>query len=119
MRTLRTEASQQRYDAAMAMRPEGSPCPLCVAEPLREFEHWKIIPNDYPYDRVADVHHMLVSLRHVPEGELSAEEMRELREIKLEAHLSDDYDCIIEAAEGRQSIPAHFHLHLVKITDAQ
>lgn len=34
---------------------------------VKEFKHWVIVQNQYPYDAVAEVHHLLAPRVHVPE----------------------------------------------------
>lgn len=87
-------------------------CPLCDAEPLQQFPHWKIVRNIYPYDKIAKKHDMLVPLRHAREAELTVEESAELDQIK-ETYVHENYEYMIEATHKRKSIPAHFHLHLI------
>lgn len=87
-------------------------CPLCVAEVIMQFRNWKIINNKFPYDRVSDVHHMMITNRHITEHELTTEEKDELLEIK-HTYVNDTYIFMIEAMPRHKSIPAHFHLHLV------
>lgn len=87
-------------------------CPLCVKESVKDFQFWRIVKNNFPYDRIAKVHHMLIPLRHVPEDALTLEEVKELREIK-KIFVSDSYTWIIEPTMKHKTIPAHFHLHLI------
>jgi hypothetical protein len=87
-------------------------CPLCPAEAMLQFNNWKIITNKYPYDRVCDVHHMIVPNRHVTEYELTQEEKDELLEIK-HTYINDNYTFMLEAMPSHKSIPSHFHLHLI------
>ncbi len=87
-------------------------CPLCHAEALKTFRFWKIVNNNFPYDAIAKIHHMIVPLRHTKERGLNAEELDELLQIKEEV-LNSEYDYLIEAALKNRSIPEHFHLHLV------
>lgn len=87
-------------------------CVLCPKTPIKQFVHWKIIENDFPYDRIAARHHMIIPIRHVAGDGLSAEELRELEDIKR-AYINDAYDYILEAVPRIKSIPAHFHLHLI------
>lgn len=70
-------------------------CVLCGREPIEEFQFWKIIPNQFPYDLIAKEHQMLVPKRHVIETLLNAEELQEMFYIKAN-HLAK-YDHIIEA----------------------
>lgn len=87
-------------------------CPLCSSIVKREFSHWKIVPNKYPYDAVASLHDMIISKRHVTWGELTDEELVQLSEIKRE-YLADNYTFMLEAFPKHRSVPGHFHLHLI------
>jgi len=86
---------------------------MCEAETIKEFTHWRIIENKYPYDAVAQTHHMLLPTRHCLESELTAEEIKELLEVKLSA-LDTTYTFIFEALPREKSVPGHHHLHLLK-----
>jgi hypothetical protein len=113
LRTKETEAAYAQWRNGGGLT-QG--CPLCRNEPLRLFTHWKVIVNDFPYDKVAEKHHMLVPLRHVAEGELTAEEKKELFDLKP-TYLNDEYQFIIEATHKTKSVPEHFHLHLIIIKE--
>ena len=113
MATLRTRETHEKYKAWLAAKGPDTPCPLCAAAPLQQFGKWKIIGNDFPYDRVASLHHMLVPLRHVAETMLTNEERDELLEIKRNSLKAYEYS--LEATPGTLSIPEHFHLHLLDI----
>lgn len=89
---------------------------MCAADTVQKFEYWRVIPNDFPYDRIADRHCMLVPKRHVADlGALSAEALAEYDEIedKLEG-----FDALLKNLPHDQSIPNHFHLHLIKYKEA-
>jgi hypothetical protein len=81
-------------------------------EPLHTFTYWKVVENEYPYDRVAAVHHMILPLRHTDGTDLSEAERAELEQLK-QTILNDTYHFIVEALPRTKSIPAHFHLHLM------
>lgn len=110
--TLRTPKGEQKYSEYRKNLPAGSVCALCREEPLQSFNHWKIISNNFPYDKIAKTHHMIVPLRHVQENELNEEELAELLEIKS-GLLNENYEYILEATRRQKSIPGHFHLHLI------
>lgn len=109
---FRTSETQEKYSAYQAAGHLAGDCVLCGAPSLREFKHWRVISNRFPYDKIAKTHDMIIPKRHVTEPELNAEEMEELREIK-EGNLHKEYDFIIEATHRMKTIPAHFHLHLI------
>ena len=109
---FRTDEGDRRYRAALAAGILDRGCPLCILPSIKEFTHWRIIKNEYPYDAVAAVHDMIVLKRHIAEGEFIEAEKQELLEIK-NSHLNQEYEYIIEAIGKYKSIPAHFHLHLI------
>lgn len=112
MATLRTPEITKRYQLYLKTLPSIGPCILCAKQTLKEFEHWKIVLNDFPYDRIAKTHHMLIPYRHVQEGGLNEEEFKELRKIK-ETYVNTEYDWIMEPVPKGKTIPSHFHLHLI------
>jgi diadenosine tetraphosphate (Ap4A) HIT family hydrolase len=85
-------------------------------EKIREFKYWYIVENQYPYDRVAKVSHILVPKRVFADlEEMEFEEWDELHSIKAELGMSEDYDSIIENMPHERSVRHHYHLHLVKL----
>jgi diadenosine tetraphosphate (Ap4A) HIT family hydrolase len=115
MGILRTPEEDARY---REYREEGGlkVCRLCQDEDvIKTFKYWKIMKNNFPYDRIAQTHHMIVPLRHVPEEDITPEEWREYHEIKNT--MIQDYEFIIEATKSKKSIPGHFHLHLIIVKD--
>ena len=117
MATLRTPQTEKKYqekkqDPATRTRvfnPEAE-------EVLREFNYWFLIPNKFPYDLIAEKHHMLIPKRVFGElGEANEAELAELAEIKRE--LGPEYHYIIETTSARRSIGAHLHLHFILIKE--
>lgn len=115
-RTLRTKKVQNAYRETMVSGTHDKGCALCDKVALKTFTHWRIVKNDFPYDLIADVHDMIIPLRHTTDVGLSKEEWEELQVIK-KAHLNETYQFIMEAMTWTQSIPAHFHLHLVLVKE--
>lgn len=109
---FRTKETHEAYAAARAAGHLGDECPLCTAPSITEFTHWRTINNRFPYDRVAQVHHMLIPRTHCTEHELSPEAVAELLDIKHTQLVA--YEFILEALPHMKSIPAHFHLHLLR-----
>ncbi len=91
---------------------KGDVCPLCDAETITAFTHWRIIPNRYPYDAVAEKHDQLVPRRHTDGNDLTEAELAELKQLKATS-LNEAYTFVIEALPSTKSIPGHFHLHLM------
>jgi diadenosine tetraphosphate (Ap4A) HIT family hydrolase len=119
-RTIKTPdwRSKATFDAYQEKVQSGHlthGCRLCEAEPLAEFEYWYIIPNNFPYDRVADVHHMIVPKRHTDGDDLSTAELKELDVLKKTELNTRAYNYIMQSLPNQMSIPAHLHYHLLKV----
>lgn len=87
-------------------------CPLCRSETIADYQFWRIIPNNYPYDRVAAVHHMIVPKRHTTYDEITSEEQAELDAL-IKTDLNKNYNFLQLALPKGQSIPNHLHYHLI------
>ena len=67
---LRSDENWAEYQSAP--KRDAEECFLCDMETLECFTHWYICRNEYPYDNVATLHHMLVPIDNVShETELS------------------------------------------------
>lgn len=111
MISLRTPETEERYAAVKKLRAP-SECGICSDATLREFTHWRIIANRFPYDSIASVHHMVVPTVHKPEESLTSEEWEELDAIKR-TYIAEKYEIVLETMPTKKSIPDHFHLHLI------
>jgi diadenosine tetraphosphate (Ap4A) HIT family hydrolase len=110
--TFRTPELEAVYRAHIEAGGNDGACPLCGAPSITEFEHWRIIANKFPYDRIAEVHHMIVSKRHATDEEIAPEEWREYQSLKT-GYINDTYGYIIEPTRQKKSLPGHSHLHLI------
>jgi len=83
---------------------------------IKEFKYWAILPNEFPYDAIAEVNHLLFTKRKIPLGwdNLTKDELKELDFLK-KTYLPKHYDVLYENFPKSQSIPGHFHLQLLKI----
>ena len=115
MSSLRTKEAEEKYNNYV-IENQSDICPLCERESIHEFKYWKIIQNNFPYDKIAKVHHMIVPFRHVKENDLTGDELVEFNEIK-QKYLYKEYEYLIEASMKKKSIPEHFHLHLIVSKD--
>ena len=104
MPSLRTRATKEKYQEFLRVKPIDDSCPLCNKVAIKEYGYWKLTVNDFPYDEIAKVHHMLLPIRHTSEKELSEEELNEFRTIK-DSMMNTGYDIIIESTKRSLSIP--------------
>jgi len=80
---------------------------------IKEYDHWVVIPNFFPYDALSDVHNMLLPKRKFPNlSDASKDELVELEAIKPD--LAETYDTILENLGSTRSIGAWFHFQLIK-----
>ena len=108
----RTQETFERYLAIRNSRKDIGVCYLCEAEPIETFTHWKLIPNEFPYDRVAGKHHMLIPKRHTAGKDLTGLEEKELEELKATV-LNGPYNYFLQTFTKQMSIPQHLHYHLL------
>ena len=112
---VRSQETMQRYIEYKSHMQEGeNPFARLKSSPIKEFDHWLIVKNEFPYDMFAKVHHMLVLKNDTPFSwqKLSDEEMREFTELK-DGYIANNYDMIIENLPSAQTVPGEFHLHLI------
>jgi len=115
---LRTKETRDKYHSYRENLRSNSGCRFCEEYPLEEegpFRHWKIIPNIFPYDLIAEKHDLLVPKRHFKnENEMTPEERNELFSIKTEMLPEfSDYHSIFENFSRARSME-HYHLHLLR-----
>ena len=111
---FRTKKTAEKYKKYLKSNKEIG-CALCNRKAIKAFKHWKIIKNDFPYDKIAKEHHMIVPLRHITEDSLSEKELSELQKIKKGFIVKNNYHYIMEGTKHAQTQPEHFHLHLIKL----
>jgi hypothetical protein len=112
---LRSDEMMSTYMQVMKEREEkGIKYNPFKEPPIKEFTHWVILENQFPYDAIAIVSHMLATRRNVPLDWklLNKEEIEEFNELQ-ETYLKEQYDVLWENLPKGQTIPGHFHLHLL------
>lgn len=114
MKGLRTSKTLEKYTKHLKKNKEAK-CPLCERLPLKAFKYWKVIKNNFPYDRIAKEHNMIVPLRHITEDSLNRNELKEIKDIKNGYIKDHNYNYIIEATLHTKTQPEHFHLHIIKL----
>ena len=104
------QMTKERQDSGVEINPFKD----WRSQTVKEFEHWVIIPNKYPYDAIATVNHMITPKREVlfDWRLLTQEEEKELNILK-ETYLNENYDVVWENLPKGQTIPTQFHLHLL------
>ena len=112
MRTFRTKESESKYQKYIENGGLLNGCALCRANSIKEFDHWRIIANDFPYDEIAETHDMVVLKRHASDTEINEEERLEL-DILKDSYIKEHYKYILEPTKGGKTIPGHLHLHLL------
>jgi diadenosine tetraphosphate (Ap4A) HIT family hydrolase len=116
---LRSNEVNEMYRAYKAAMPADAPHFYDWKDRVvQEFDNWVLINNAFPFDKIADKHHLLIPRRvfaHLYEA--NTEELRELDEIK--AKLAPDYDFVMENFPRNRSVATHFHLHFVVLKQAE
>ena len=116
---MRTDETEKIYDQHKKEREQQGDrqCPICTAESVREYDYWKLIENEFPYDRVARDHYMLASKRHIATfSELTDAEQQEFRDI----HESiNEFDASLFNFAHRQTVDTHYHIHLFKYRERE
>lgn len=82
---------------------------------VREFDHWLIIENRFPYDNMTSVNHMLVPRRSFDDYYAAEDTERdEYHEIIKQLAAENYYDAIVENLPRSKSVSRHNHIHLVR-----
>lgn len=79
---------------------------------IRAWTYWRLVKNEYPYDKIFDRHDLLILARENVKSlfNLTAEERNELEAITDE--LQSEYDGILSPFNHTMTYPETFHLHL-------
>lgn len=111
IRVLRHDTTENAYRVAQ----ENHTVPGLEAEPsLREWKHWRLIDNRFPYDRVFQEHHMLVPRRRVAQySDFTMPELMELDKI-IREFCEVNYDALLLNMISGRSVLDMFHLHVAR-----
>jgi len=117
---LRSPKTEAHYLEQRKLRAENSelypPFSPTEKDAIEVFDHWMIIPNDFPYDAVSIQHDMLFTRRPAvfDWDLLNQEELKELSLLK-KTHIAESYDVFYENLPKGRTVPGHFHIHLLKL----
>lgn len=118
--TLRTSDTEERYAAqrqAKKVKPEGN-CLLCRLPEAKEFPHlqfWRIVENEFPYDKIAERSFIFMPKRCVNLwSKLTPQEIDEWDSFRLEMG-KYNINFSMWSSPTTQSIPAHYHEHLIRL----
>ena len=89
------------------------------APTITDFDTFRVIPNQFPYDTIAEVHHLLIPKRQVTTpAEFTLQEHGDIATIISSLTQTQDYDQILYNFPHKQSAPQRFHLHLITLKRA-
>lgn len=109
--SLRRAQSELDYQEA---KLRNELVPLHYEPLIKQFKHWSIIDNRFPYDVAYQTCHLLIPHRVVPEYKhLRWAERWELRKI-IDKYAQTQYDQVVENMAPKRSVKSIYHLHLLK-----
>ena len=112
---LRSEEMHNRYRDFIGNKEPDSSF-FFTGSAVKEYMHWRLIDNDFPYDVLASRHCILTPRRKFQEDwEMVESERAELFEIKKE--LGNDFDTIMENFGHQRTFSMHYHLHFIKFNE--
>lgn len=111
---LRTSKGNTRYFRCLKTGKVESDF-LANCERTRSFKYWFITWNEYPYDRIAKKHDLLVPKRKFASSEqMTKAERDEFEKIKKTFTKTQEYDSVMENIPHQRTIRDWHHLHLIK-----
>lgn len=82
---------------------------------IKKFKYWKLVKNEYPYDRIATRHDMLIPLRDFSSfQEVNPKERAEFFKLWNQFSKKKTYDMLMVAFPFSQTYPSRLHFHLMK-----
>ena len=83
---------------------------------VKRWNEWILVRNEFPYNKIAENHCLLVPLRTFSEDEeMSEVERQGLFSIKREFAESKDFDWVLECVKHSRTVPLVYHLHCLKL----
>ncbi|HSX00048.1 MAG TPA: hypothetical protein VLH38_03360 [Patescibacteria group bacterium] len=110
--TLRSAAGESHYQLDIAA---GFTRALELLPSIKQWNHWRLVVNEYPYDIAFGVHDLLVVKRAgvAERWELNDAEKAELEQI-LRDFVYPVYSLTFENSPSKRSAPHQYHLHVVR-----
>lgn len=117
--SFRSYKIRQKYLRHLKELKGNTECILCSkikTETKKEFKYWVILPNDFPYDKIATSHDLLVLKRHAAtEDMLTEAERKELLDIKVNYLPKTKYEVFYENMPKERSVKGHYHVQLIDL----
>ncbi len=109
--TARTEAGEEAYQKAKRL---GQLEPLQDITPIKEWVHWKLVPNKFPHDKLNSRHLMVVLKRETAEGDYWGLEDVELFELwwDIFPELERDYHYFKINGSALRTVGRVPHIHV-------
>ena len=118
---LRTKETSEKYISHLKTLDERVKDMASLNLPIvKEYKYWTIVVDTFPYDKVADTHHLLIPKRVVrSRKDLNEEERIELQYL-FEEELPKIYDCSLEKlSDRRRCVKGHLHIHLLNLKSSK
>lgn len=114
IKVLRSSKVEKSYTKRLKEVKNGSYVFDFLKLPLiKKWQYWILVKNEFPYDKIAKKHDLLVPKRFIADGEEMEDlELNELYDIKTE--LNEDYDAYYEGTKRNRTVPEHFHIHCIE-----
>ncbi len=119
MQSPRSHLSQAKYEAFKSAH-QHDPTRLNSFDfndetIVKEFTHWVIIQNRFPYDTMTKTNDLMVAREPAPDFySTSTAAQTEFHEIMQQLAAEAEYDARIENFPKTTSVKEQFHIHLVK-----
>lgn len=111
---LRTSKCLKKYRARRKILGEGiSNFDFNQNPTIKTWFYWKLIKNQFPYDKIASQHDLLVPKRKF-EKETDMLEIERNGLDYIKKSLGKNYDAFIINTEYNRTVSSHFHIHCIK-----
>ena len=108
----RSAQTQRAYEHYVA--EHGHSFDLTKEAVVREFDHWLIIENRFPYDNMTRINHLLVSREPLASVHTAAQMIKDEYDAIIAALANERvYDACIENFPSASTVRTHHHVHLV------